>query len=49
MRVTVLLVALLILCSACAALTAPPTISDAERCRRFGGGYSMGQCRVGAP
>jgi hypothetical protein len=49
MRVTVLVLVLLTLCAACATLTAPPTISDADRCARFGGGYSMGQCRVGAP
>jgi hypothetical protein len=39
----------LALCSACATLTAPPTMSEAERCARFGGGYSNGSCRTGAP
>jgi hypothetical protein len=49
MRVTVFLLLVLIVCGACATLTAPPTMSEAERCRRFGGYYHLDQCRVGAP
>jgi hypothetical protein len=43
------LLVLLLGLSGCATLTAPPTLSEAERCARFGGGYSNGSCRTGAP
>jgi hypothetical protein len=48
MRVTVLVLLLLTLLAGCAAMNEPSTmISDAERCTRFGGSFSNGQCRHG--
>ncbi len=49
MRLTLLVVLLLMLLGACATATSTPMMSEAERCRRFGGYYSFGSCRTGAP
>ena len=50
MRLTRLALLLLLVCGGgCAIATSTPLLSDAERCARFGGGYSHGTCRTGAP
>ena len=48
---SVLLIALLTtLLAGCATLTAPSTMtSEADRCRRYGGGWDGHTCKVGAP
>ena len=48
---SVLLIALLAaLLAGCATLTAPSTMSsEADRCRRYGGGWDGHTCKVGAP
>jgi hypothetical protein len=49
MRLMAFVLLLLMGLAACATATSSPPLSDAERCRRFGGSFSNGTCRYGAP
>jgi hypothetical protein len=45
-RLALAVAAILALANACA-LPAAPLLTDAERCARYGGGLSHGNCRTG--
>jgi hypothetical protein len=48
MRAALLIAVLATLLAGCAALTAPPTLSEADRCGRWGGSYDGHTCRHGS-
>ena len=47
MRLTLILAAAITLLTGCAELTAPPTLTEVERCNRWGGSYDGNTCRHG--